>query len=553
MNASSRSAALALAAVALAIGFACEATTPAAGPQPPKSAPAAADEVAPDHGAFTPFLTSDRCALCHSAVPSAQAMTTATGDNVSPYDTWSATAMANSFRDPYWRAQVAHEIERAPQDAAAIESLCLTCHAPMAHHSARLGDAPAPTRENTHDNALAQDGVSCTVCHRTRPETLGEATTFNGALPVGRDATIFGPFKDPATAPMRMHTGFTPTHGAHISSSALCGSCHTLFTQSGPNGPFLEQAPYLEWRNSVYSDEQGASAQSRSCQECHMPDSGSMKIARNPRGFDFNIAVRSDVRAHTFVGGNVLLAEMLRDNAHELGVKASNEALERIAAATRAQLAHSTARVKVVNIRRAGGLLEFDVRVDNLTGHKLPSGYPSRRAWLDVEVRAGGTTIFESGEFDARGRLTGVADERAQPHYDVVERPEQVVIYELLAADASGRTTTSLGEMVAPVKDNRLLPRGWKSDGPHADVTAPVGVNDDDFGDGGDTVTYRVAAPGGSEQLVIVARLMYQPIPPLWADALRESKTPEAADFVRMYDAADSAPETIALTVETTP
>jgi hypothetical protein len=83
------------------------------------------------------FLEAQRCALCHSRAPTARALTTVTGDDASPHGLWRATAMANAFRDPYWRAQMAREVERAPQNKTAIESLCLRCHAPMASHAAR--------------------------------------------------------------------------------------------------------------------------------------------------------------------------------------------------------------------------------------------------------------------------------------------------------------------------------------------------------------------------------------------------------------------------------
>lgn len=537
-----------LAALTTAAVLACE----AAGPSPASTTPraSASDADALPSGAFTAFLPSERCAVCHSAAPSASALTTATGDDVSPFETWSATAMANSFRDPYWRAQMAREVELAPQRREEIEAQCLTCHAPMSHHSSRLGGGPAPTLAGALASPLAEDGVSCTVCHRTQPHELGQPSTFNGNLPVGHDDTIFGPYKDPTQGPMRAHTGFTPTHGAHIQSSALCGSCHTLFTHAHGGAPFLEQGPYLEWRNSVYSDESGATSLSRSCQECHMPDVGSMKIARNPRGFDFNIAVRPDVRAHTFVGGNTLLIELLRDNADALGVTATQKALERVLDATRAQLAHSTARVSVVAPRRSSDALEFDVRVENLAGHKLPSGYPARRAWLRVHVRAGGQVLFDSGAFDDRGRLSNVADELALPHFDRIESSDQVQVYELVAVDASGRPTTSLGAMTRPIKDNRLLPRGWKRDGPHAAETKPVGVDDDDFSGGSDTVSYRVSLPAETGDVIVTVWLHYQPIPPHWAEALRSSKSAEATSFLAMYEAADPRPETAALAIE---
>lgn len=502
-----------------------------------------------------PFLASPTCAQCHSQSPTARALTNANGDDASPFGTWQGTAMANAFRDPYWRAQMAREVELAPEHQVAIESLCLRCHAPLAHHDAKLHGQPNPSLASALALPLATDGVSCTICHRAQPDGLGTPATFNGNLPIRGDPVIFGPFAQPSTAPMFTHTGYTPTHGEHVSKAALCGSCHTLYTSPpGRATPFLEQAPYLEWRNSVYSDETGATAESRTCQECHMPDAGSMRIARSPSGLDFAIRVRDEVRTHTFVGGNALLIDLLRENAAELGVTASEGALRRNASAARALLSHSTARVTIERVSRTDGVLEFDVRVENLTGHKLPSGYPARRAWLDVEVRAGRTTLFESGDHDDAGHLKGIADEFSIPHADVIESASQVAVYEMVAVDASGAPTTNLTAMTELAKDTRLLPRGWKKDGPHADETRPRGVEgDDDFTAGSDVVTYRAKVPADAGALTVAARFFYQPIPPAWAGALAASRTEEAQTFLRMYRAQKRAPETIAVDVKIVP
>lgn len=499
------------------------------------------------------FLDSSACALCHAAAPTAQALWSATGDDVSPYATWRGTMMANSFRDPYWRAQVAKEVSAAPPgQRAAIEGLCLRCHGPMAHHEARLAKEPAPGIAAAAQGRLAQDGVSCTVCHQVHAEKLGTSESFSGNLDIRPERRIYGPYPDPAFQPMRMHTGFLATHGPHVQRAALCGSCHTLFTTHVPGGkPFPEQTPYLEWRNSVFSDEGGAGPGTRTCQECHMPDQGALRIARNPRGLDFNIKTRPQVRAHTFVGGNAWMLDLLRANREVLGVTAPAEALERNARATRRQLAHDTATVAIEAVTREPGRLRFAVRVTNLTGHKFPTGYPARRAWLRVQVRAGNRSLFVSGAADEQGRIAGVADERTLPHRDVIESAAQVQVYECVPADAGGRPTTFLTHMAAMGKDNRLLPRGWRGDAADAAAILPVGVEGDaDFRGGEDVVRYAVPLPedqGGS--LTVVATLLYQSVPPAWVEPLRAVDAEEARTFVRLYDASGKTPETVAVTV----
>lgn len=496
------------------------------------------------------FLLSVRCGDCHSAVPSAMALWSATGDDVSPYTLWRGTMMANAFRDPYWQAQVSKEVAANPERGAELQELCITCHAPIAHHRALHAGKLADSIAAIVDDELARDGVSCTVCHQARPGRLGTEGSFGGKLDIQPDGIIWGPFADPATGPMRMQSGYTAVHGPHIRDPGLCASCHTLRTNHIPGGAaFPEQTQFLEWRNSVFAAAGGTDA--RTCQECHMPQQPAMKIARNPSGLDFNIAQREDPRGHAFVGGNAFMLDLMRHNYKELGMKATGDVLRRTARATRQQLATRTATIAVEGAKVVERTLEFDVRVTNLTGHKLPTGYPSRRAWLRVQVRGTGGVLFTSGNVDDGGHILGLAAELGEPHRAVIDDPAKVPIYELIAHDTAGAATTYTTRMATRGKDNRLLPRGWRVDGPHAEDTAPVGTEGDvDFTAGGDTVRYRVPVGVDGGPLTIVAWFLYQSVPPTWVEALRTTETEEAKRFVRMFDEAEKLPETLALTIE---
>ena len=493
------------------------------------------------------FATGDGCAMCHSVASTAMAMRSSTGDDVSPHGLWRGSVMANSFLDPYWRATVQKEIAAMPDQALEVQALCTRCHAPMAHHSRRIADQDQVAVADLHGDALAQDGVSCTVCHQIQPDGLGSETTFGGKGRIGKERVIFGPFADPATGPMRMHASYTPTHGAHVRSSALCATCHTLHTDH-QGERFPEQTPYLEWRNSVFTDEPARTETSRSCQECHMAELAPTRIARNPGGRDFLIPVREGYRGHTFVGGNAFLLDMLANNREALGVTAPVEALQRTAVASRKLLAESTVDLSIGELVRQEGALRFQVRVDNRTGHKFPTGYPARRAWLHVQVRAGNSVLFEVGGYTKDGAIAGVADPMQHGHVVEVKTPQDVVVWELVAADGDGAPTTLLTRMAKRAKDNRLLPKGWRPDGPHAADTAPVGVGADvDFTAGGDGVSFAVPLAADAGPVAVVAWVHYQPIPPHWVAPLRELDAAECKSFVAMYDAADKTPETVAV------
>ena len=134
-----------------------------------------------------------------------------------------------------------------------------------------------------------------------------------------------------------------------------------------------------------------------------------------------------------FVGGNAYMVRLLNRYRHELGVLALPQELEATANATIRQLQHDTAVLTVSAPTRRASTLAFEVDIQNLTGHKLPTGYPSRRLWLHVTVKdERGEPVFESGAITSTGAIVGNdSDENSQrhePHYEEITRSDQVQI-----------------------------------------------------------------------------------------------------------------------------
>ncbi|MCP3903198.1 MAG: hypothetical protein GY715_06125 [Planctomycetes bacterium] len=549
-----------------AIGGRSEAIDPAARTLLPPLAPVTA-------GIDGCFAASPTCARCHSTADRARAMKDASGRPVAPHDLWRSAMMANSSRDPLWRAMVSAEVARHPEAKAAIEAKCLRCHSPMAsiekqHATSTLALSELYDPDARH-NQLALDGVSCTMCHQIEPGGLGAAKSFSGGFDIASEARSYGPHANPVPGPMRRFSRFTPMHGTHVTTSALCATCHTLTTHAldddgaPTDHAYLEQSPYLEWRNSVYNDEiDSPRPEAASCQGCHVPLDDvdgtriETRIARNPRGFDFPFASpRQPFGRHVFVGGNTLIPAILRDHPTELGTTAATAAFDATIAAARSQLRHDTARLEITPLEPTEKHRRFRVTVTNLSGHKFPTGHPTRRAWIRVEVRdRDGRSIFVSGAHDGQGRIVDgfnqLASDRVgggfQPHHTVIDRAGQVQVYEAVMADANGDVTFSLMQATRNLKDNRLLPRGWSADHVHGAETAPVGVSDTDFLGGRDDVVYSVPTGASAGPWTVEVTLLYQVLGARFAGELLAWDTPEMRAFRRFYEATDRTPESVA-------
>ena len=102
------------------------------------------------------------------------------------------------------------------------------------------------------------------------------------------------------------------------------------------------------------------------------------------------------------------MVRLLNRYRKELGVTALPSELEATATATIRQLQQETATLSLSSPTLNAGTLAFDVDIGNVTGHKLPTGYPSRRVWLHVTVRnERGDAVFESGAFTTTGSIVG--------------------------------------------------------------------------------------------------------------------------------------------------
>ena len=482
------------------------------------------------------FVTSDRCVACHNN------LRTPSGDDVSIGFAWRSTMMANSARDPYWHAAVRREVTDHPGAQAAIEDKCSTCHMPMARFDAAAAGGRGEVFANlpAAEHALAADGVSCTVCHQIAAANLGRDESFDGGFSIATEAAaraVFGPHDVDAgrVSVMGSATTFELRTSLHIRQSELCATCHTLFTTAFNDaaeriGALPEQVPYQEWLHSDYRE-------TRSCQSCHMPVVGVDVPVSGVMG-----QPRPHFSQHTFRGGNAFVLALLNKYRDELGVKALPQELDRAVAETNSYLGSQAATLAIATATRTGRRLDLDLAIASSTGHKLPTAYPARRAWLHVTVTdERGAVLFESGAESANGAIEGNDNDadaaRFEPHYDEIVSAEQVQIYESIMVDAEGRVTTGLLRGVRYAKDNRLLPRGFDKATAAADVAVQGdAMRDPDFVAGGDRVRYRVdlgGTPAGP--LHVTARLMYQAIGYRWAENLRAYEAPETQRFVRYY------------------
>lgn len=523
------------------------------------------------------FTGSGKCAGCHASDPNhfasiagqtSPATPMPDGWDVNVTDDWRSTLMANSAKDPFWRAKVAHEVAINPDHQLELEDKCTSCHAPLGHFAAHHDGQAFYTMAEVLLDSLALDGVSCNACHQQNPDLAG--LSFSGELHFSED-TLYGPYggseDDPPlyNLPMNTYVGYEPVYADYITKSEACAGCHSLVTQTADlegnltGQDFVEQATYHEWLNSRYAPDQwegSPNALRQECQGCHMPSIDDPVIISS--GYIF-LEPRSPYGLHYLVGANAAMLRLMRDNVDNLGLSASEAQFDSTIARTLDLLQNHSIDLTVDASYDPDNLsVDADLLLRNLTGHKFPSGYPARRFWLEVSLKhpMTGEVVWHSGALTADGLSIAGVDEVGlsgfEPHYTTITSEDEVQIYEMVIADVSGSPTNVLERAATTLKDNRLPPLGFSMEHPVYDTTAVVGAEvesdmlfgdfnrdaDGEQGTGADHIRYEMSLPTTWPVDVtpeVEVNVWYQAMPPRWVADMFDVEADPIADFEELY------------------
>ena len=493
------------------------------------------------------FLSSTICNDCHGFDTSHLANLDLNGNDVNVYDDWRTSMMALSAKDPFFFAKVSHEITVDPGHANMLQTKCLDCHAPMGAFTALFHGASSYTLNDLAYDTLGLEGVSCTSCHTIGTDGLG--SRFSGNIPYDTTRKIFGPFLNPLMGPMQLYTGFTPTFSGHMSTSAVCSPCHTLQTHTTDlsgnltGGTFVEQATYHEYLNSAFPSQQIY------CQSCHMPQLEEQVVIAN---HILSLQGRSPFNLHQFAGANQFMLNLIKNNKSTLGIDIPDAYFDSTILYTTKNLMQNSVSIFLNQDSLDADTSYFSLTLTNKTGHKFPSGYPSRRAVVQfVVLKSNGDTLFKSGIFGSNYEVNNISAPY-EKHHDIIKMQTQSQIYEMIMGDVNDNRTTVLERAASTLKDNRLVPNGFTTNHYTYDTVKidNDALADADFnknstgvqGNGKDIVHFHIPSNGYDGVVNVYAKVFYQSVPPGWLQEMFSYSTALIDTFKSMYQNADKTP-----------
>lgn len=446
-------------------------------------------------------------------------------NNIEPNNTWEGSMMANSARDPlFWAA-----LDVANNDVPGIGDWCMRCHVPHGWYAGR-SEPPGGSFDGCSLQGRIDEknndftGISCHQCHRVMENDnppMGQQSLYdeNGQLWLD-DENCLGAGEPCRRGPYDYTSGLNPPPHAWIFSplhteSAFCAQCHNVTSPAenliiggvDQGIPYPIERTFKEWENSDYRV--GGTSEA-TCQNCHMVDS-----TADPSfacSFQSNNHV-NNMPIHQFAGGNSWVPDVLAGEYPNLNI-GTQLAATKTWALDMLQNQSATIEVTADAAVGEGGTLNTDVKVTNLSGHKLPTGYPEgRRMWVNVVARDGSNNvIFESGAYDSS---TGV-----------LTKDSQVKIYETkpgiwnnttmeCETEVGGKPQFHFVQNNCYAKDNRIPPLGFTGasdiEMQFYDYSYPETFPGSGVSVNYDITSYSIPVPVGTPSpITVTARLYYQ-------------------------------------------
>ena len=436
------------------------------------------------------FKEIKTCKTCHSK--------TKNGDD-DPFFSWQGGMMAQAARDPLYRAA----LTVANQDVEGVGEFCWRCHTPRGWLEGRSSPV-----DGSQLNEEDMQGVSCVVCHRFVDPLSDEAKGLvkdvppsygNSMMVADPEHVMRGPYGDGKVEAVHK-TMKSDFHG----SSNLCGVCHNvsnplqakeITTEPVHSFGHVERT-FSEWSLSAYP----AMGKDGTCQSCHYkPVDGGGKPAR------FSKVKRDHFVPHGPVGGSTWIQDATWYAWNGKGMD---------------KKAFAAAKKKAETLMRTAAKLELafagdnkaNLKITNLTGHKLPTGYPEgRRMWVNaVYYDAAGEVLREDGEYGEKDDTVFGKAVKAPTLLD----PESTIVYESKPAISEAAAKKHglpagpsfhfvLNDYIA--KDNRIPPKGFNNATFKEHMCEPIGR---EYADGQHWDNVELTVPVGCVKIVV--KLTYQ-------------------------------------------
>lgn len=290
---------------------------------------------------------------------------------------------------------------------------------------------------------------------------------------------------------------------------------------------------------------------------------------------DITLTPRDTFARHSLHGLNVFLNEMFQQFPMLLGLRQMdymvNSNVQPALITGRDSMiemaTQQTAKVHIKDLAWQKDTLNVSVEIENLTGHYLPSGVGFRRLFVETIVHGkDGSLLWASGRSNDLGViLNGTTDQPLatekggkgqsayQPHYQVIDQPSQVQIYQEIIQDSAGHNTTSFLRRVTDKKDNRIRGKGFDkqffldSQSPYIQLLGVLhgeAAKDPDYYDknktGSDRFNYQIALNSTQKAQFshVTVKLYNQSIPPVYLQDRFSDATvgpAEKDDIQRLY------------------